>query len=106
MISINGKTYKNANNITITDGKVILDGVVQNVEDSPTINISIEGDVQTLSVDSCEVIHVAGDTYSLNTVNGKVIALGNVNDIETINGNVKCNGDILGNVKTVNGNVR
>lgn len=105
MININGKSYKGKSlsvkgSVIIIDGKVVTDG-----KDLPKISIVINGDIEKLDVDVCDTIKVKGSVYSLNSTNGDVVVNGNVLDrINTINGDVKC-GDVGGSISTVNGDV-
>ena len=85
MIKINGKVYQ-SNNVSIINNKVIVDGVVIDLEKSLTVNL--EGNVETLTVDACNSITVSGTA-------GKV---------KTTSGDIKC-GDILGDAKTMSGDI-
>ena len=107
-ITINGRTFQgdniamNGNDIMI-DGKAVYDA---SKESNPApINITVEGNVRSLNIPQCENIEVMGDVDDLETMNGNVRVGGNVNgDVETMNGNVKAH-TIKGDVETFNGDV-
>jgi len=103
MITINGKSYK-GNSITIINDKVIIDG--KEVEtDEKTINITVEGSITKLKVDSCNTLEVGGDVHKLTTMSGDVEVSGNVTgSIETMSGDVDC-GDVGGGIETMSGDV-
>ena len=104
MITINGKSYK-GNNISVSNGVVKIDGKIQHDDDSKQINISVVGNLQTLEVDSCEMIMVTGEVDSVVSYNGNV-KCGNVNGwVTTTNGNIKA-GDVSGDATTKNGNIK
>ena len=103
-ITINGMNFS-GNNITITNGKVIIDGKSQTFE-SKEINISISGNIEKLEVDSCEKVSVIGNVETLKTISGDVEISGIVNgSVQTVSGDVKC-GKISGDVKTVSGDIK
>lgn len=112
MIQINGKTYR-GNSVTIINGKVIVDGVVQGSEDlskEQVINIDATGFRGHLSVDGN--VNVNGNidgqikaqgSVSCNNVYGDVNAGGSVNcdDIKgdvVAGGSINCD-DIIGHAK-------
>ena len=104
MITVNGKTYK-GNNISISNGVVVIDGKRYDDKDAKNINISVVGNLESLDVDSCEMIMITGDVGTVETVNGNV-KCGNVNgNVKTTNGNIKA-GDIHGKATTSNGNIK
>ena len=76
------------------------------VKDHKEINIVINGNIDNLTVDNCNLITVSGDVREIETTNGNVEIEGSVlGNVETTNGNVKAN-HILGKAKTVNGNIK
>jgi hypothetical protein len=105
MITINGKTYQ-GNNLQITGNRVYIDGKpVDQEEDEKTINISVDGDIQTLKVDSCNQIDVTGNCKSVNSTNGNIQVKGNIEgDVVNKNGNIVCR-NVSGSVTTKNGNI-
>lgn len=94
-ININGKTFT-GNNITVTNGKVIIDGKEATDHGSgANITVEVHGDLQKLNCTTA-IIHgnVNGDVDA-NTVNCKDVT-GDV-DANTVNcGNV--GGDVEANV--------
>ena len=72
--------------VSISDGNVVVDGVVQDGTLSGVVNIEVHGDVERLENN-----------------NGKVVA-NNVGSITTQSGDVEC-GDVSGAVKTMSGDV-
>lgn len=87
-VVVNGRSYV-GNNVHISNGRVIIDGVVQEGEPlGQVVNIHIEGNVEQAS-----------------TVSGDISCKGNAGSIETTNGDVTC-GDVHGSVSTVSGDVK
>lgn len=104
MIIINGKSYS-GKNIEVYNGRVTIDGTTFNIEEK-IIDISIQGNIDKIKVDSCNSVTVTGDVKELRTVSGDVEIYGNVHgDVQTVNGDVDCE-EILGSVKTVSGDIR
>jgi hypothetical protein len=106
MVTINGKTYK-GNNVSMINNKVFIDGkeVTGDDSDSKVINIKIEGNIETLSIDSCDKLDVIGDCGVVNSKNGNISISGNVNgDVTNKNGNISC-GNVSGDVDNKNGNI-
>jgi hypothetical protein len=105
MININGKSYS-GNNVVINNNQVIIDGknVTDEHKDSKTINIVVNGNLNTLDVDVAETVTVNGDAGSVEVVNGN-INCGNVKGgVKTVNGDVEA-GYVEGGISTVNGDV-
>ena len=90
VIKINQKTYR-GRNIQISGNRVIIDGKEVKDEDQKIINITVEGDLEKLNVESAETVIVKGN------VNG---------DAKTMSGDLEVGGDVTGNVKTMSGDVR
>lgn len=115
-IIINGSTYY-GNNVTIKNNKVIVDGV--NVTpDSKEINITVNGDVNTLEVDSCNKISIVGNVNKLSGGTGDIECHDVTNGLTSGTGDIKCNningdvrtgsgdGTITGSVKTGSGDIK
>ena len=83
--TIDGKVFTGSN-ISINGNKVIVDGVTQVGELVGDINITVDGNVE-----------------SITNTNGTVRAL-NVGSVKTTNGDVNCD-DVSGDVSTTNGDV-
>lgn len=103
-VTINGVTYS-GNNVTIVNGKVIIDGD-DFTPDFKNIEIIIEGNIDKLKVDSCDKIMVNGTVGEVKSVSGDIEILGNVEgNVTTTSGDVKC-GNINGSVKTISGDIK
>jgi len=103
-ITINGKTYF-GNSVSVKNGKVTVDGQLY-VPDEKQINITIEGNVEKLSIDYCEKIKVTGDVANLTTSSGGVEISGNVTSLSTTSGDVEIDGNVGGSIKTTSGDVK
>jgi hypothetical protein len=86
-VNINGQSYS-GHNVSINNGKVVIDGVVQ--EQSLIGPISV-------------VVH--GNVDKVETSSGDVTVLDVVGSVETMSGDVSCTGDIGGYVATMSGDV-
>lgn len=104
MININGKSYS-GDNLSVINGVVYIDGNKVDSTDEKVINISVEGNVDKLEVDSCNSIRVAGDCGTVNSKNGNLSIGGNVGgDVTNKNGNITCS-RVGGSVDNKNGNI-
>lgn len=105
MITINGHTYF-GNNVTVKNGKVIVDGKDYTPSDSKSISISIQGDLKDLSVDCCDKVDIKGNVVSAKTLSGDIDISGDVaGSVSTMSGDVNC-GTIHGNVSTMSGDIK
>jgi hypothetical protein len=105
MINFNGKIFT-GRSITITNGKVIIDGKDVTTE-AKEINIVVEGSLDKLEVDYCNTITVKEVVKSVKTQAGDVIVQGNIGgDVKTMSGSVECEGSIAGDVSTMSGSIR
>ena len=103
-ITINGNTYS-GNNIVVTNGKVIVNGK-DVTPDSKEINISVQGDIDELKVDSCNKVSVTGNVKSVSTKSGDIDIAGNVEgSVQTMSGDVDC-GNINGAISTMSGDIK
>lgn len=84
-IEVNGDQIR-GKSITIENGEIFVDGEMKKSELFGDINITINGDVE-----------------SLENANGTVKA-NNVGKISTMSGDVEC-GDVSGNVSTMSGDI-
>lgn len=101
-IVIDGREFK-GNNVSIINGKVIVDGVVQDGTLSGDINVTVNGDVNTLQNNIGDVR--ANSAGSIKTGSGDVFIDGDVSgSVQTGSGDVKC-GDVGNSVKTGSGDV-
>ena len=104
-ININGVTYT-GNSIRYSNGKVIIDGKTVDGSNMPIINIKVEGNINQLEVDNAEEITVIGNVTAIETTNGNVKVNGNILENATsINGNINAT-TIMGKATTKNGNIR
>lgn len=103
-IVINGKVYS-GRSISINNNKIVIDGNNIVNEESKTINIYIEGNVDQLNVDACEKVMVNGFVNTLSTMSGDVDC-GNVNQsVSTQSGDVECE-NVGGNISTQSGDIK
>lgn len=105
-VVINGRVF-HGNNLTMSGGKIIIDGVdvSASLPDAKEINIHVDGNIETLKVDACQKITVGGSVGSVQTMSGDV-ECGDVSDsVSTMSGDVDC-GNIGGSVTTISGSVK
>lgn len=102
-VTINGKTYI-GNNIIVSNGKIIIDE--KNVtSDDKVINITVNGNIDSLKVDTCNKLEIIGNVTNVNTVSGDVDINGDVSgSIQTVSGDVKCN-NVSGSINTLSGDI-
>jgi hypothetical protein len=105
MAIVIGNNIYSGDNITISKGRVFINGQEINTGDQKTINITVNGDIESIKADACQKITVSGSSGSIQTQSGDV-ECGNVNgSVTTMSGDVDC-GDIGGSVQTMSGNVK
>ena len=106
---INGATYINgvkiegAQSVIIDNGKVYVNGNLQEDLSTPSIEIKVEGSVGSINSTSGDV-SVNGYVDSVSTASGDVHCKDIKGNVHTMSGNVTC-GDISGSVSTMSGNV-
>lgn len=108
MININGRTYS-GNNIQISNNRVIIDGkdVTGDHKDEKVINISVEGNIESLDVGYCQKISVKGDCGRVKSASGDVKITGNVTgDVSAQSGEIEIGGNVGGSVSTQTGDVK
>ncbi len=88
-VRINGLNIVAGRNIVIKDGRVLVDGKEVTVEDQKKITIEVTGNVDSISVDSCDWVTVSGS----------------VRDVKSEQGNINIGGDVTGTVKTEQGSI-
>lgn len=92
-------------NITVRNGRVIIDGHEADSGDSKEIVISIEGNINDLTVDSCNKIAVHGNVQSIKTGSGDISVVGDVlGSIKTGSGDIEC-GSVTGSISTGSGDI-
>jgi hypothetical protein len=99
----NTSVVYSGNNVTITNGKVIIDGndVTPQMKN---ISISIEGSIDMLNVDACNYVKVSGTVNSLTTTSGDVTCGNVAGNVDSTSGDIECQ-DVGGSVQTVSGDV-
>lgn len=104
---INGKRVSySGGSVIVNNGTIIVDGKRVDVEDSPVINIVVEGDAGSISGDYAEIT-LKGQAESVNTASGDVTVYGDVRgNVSTMSGDVDVDGSIEGSVNTMSGNIR
>ncbi len=102
-IVIDGREFS-GKNISIVNGKVTVDGVVQDDQLVGDVNIDVHGDVVKLDAGSGSVT-VSGSCGQVSTMSGDV-ECGNVSgNVKTMSGDVTC-GAVGGGVSTMSGDIR
>ena len=103
-IIINGNTYS-GNSIVVTNGKVIINGK-DVTPDGKELNISVEGSIEELKVDTCNKVSVTGSVKSISTKSGDIEVTGDVDgSVQTMSGDVDC-GHVQGSVSTMSGDIK
>lgn len=95
--------YEGAQSIIIDNGKVYVNGNLQEDFSTPSIEIKVEGNVGSINTTSGDVT-INGDANSINTASGDVDCHEVKGSVHTMSGDVTC-GDIAGSVNTMSGNV-
>jgi hypothetical protein len=104
-IVINGKTYVGDNISVHRDGTVKINGKAVDPTTDKIINISIEGNVDTLDVEHANEITIKGDCGKVDSGSGNVSAENIYGDVKTGSGKVKVSKTVTGNVQTGSGDV-
>jgi len=106
MITINNKSYV-GKSICITNSKIIVNGVDVTPENDKVINITVDGDCESINADVCTKIDVKGNvTKGVKTMSGDISVGGSVDgDVSTQSGDVDC-GNVTGGVKSMSGDVK
>lgn len=111
-VTVNGKTFKYDGTLTMINGRFFVDGKeVKDWEsltkDQKHIDIKVEGNIDKLQVDTCDIITITGNCNKVKTVSGDVEIGGDVEgDVESVSGDVDIHGKVAGDVKTVSGDIR
>lgn len=104
MITINGKTY-NGNNFTMSNNKIIIDGVVINdIEEAKEITVVVTGNINSINLGATKSFVVHGSVGDISTGSGDVNCENVTGNVNTSSGDVDCK-NIGGNVKTTSGDV-
>lgn len=108
-ININGKCYdipKGAHNITVEDGKVVVDGKPYPFGDQKqiTVNITVTGDVE--SIQGADTVTINGNVKTAQAMNGSITAQSIMGDATADNGTITVQaGDIKGSANAANGSI-
>jgi len=107
-ITVNGRVYQATGSVCINNGNVLVNGKkITSNEDEKVINITIQGDIDSLDIDFCSEIKIDGAVGSLKTTSGDVYVSGGVKKgIKTSSGDVEVEGNVGEDVETSSGDVR
>lgn len=106
---VNGATWINnvkiegAQSISINNGKIYINGNLREDLKSPSIEVKIEGTVNSIHTGSGNV-SVTGDVTAISTSSGDVNCKDVKGGIQTMSGDITCN-TIAGNVRTMSGDI-
>lgn len=104
-VTINGKTFSSKRSISVSNGKVVIDGVDLTPE-SKEINITVNGNIDKLEVDACNKVSIVGKVDNVKTMSGDVDIKGDVSgNISTMSGDVDCF-NVGGSISTMSGDVK
>lgn len=104
-VVINGVTIQGGNNVSIVNGKVVIDGK-DATPDAKEISIVVNGAVNRLEADACNTISVTGDVGNIKTLSGDVDVSGDVSgSVQTMSGDVSC-GSIAGSASSMSGDIK
>ena len=101
-ILIDGKEFS-GKNIIIANGKVTIDGIIQDGELVGDVNITVHGDVEHLENASGKVI--ANKAGNIHTQSGDVECGDITGSVQTMSGDIDC-GAIGGSVSTMSGDIK
>lgn len=105
-IIINGKLIQASGNLHIGNGRIVVNGQDVTPDDNEIINITINGNVDSLQVDSCYKVSITGNASTVRTTSGDIDIQGNVSGgVQTVSGDVDC-GNVSGSISTVSGNIK
>lgn len=124
-IIVNGIVIQtDAKNISVVNGKVIVDGKTIDVdENEKNISIVVQGDIESIQADKLQYIEVSGNVKkdvktqsgdvrcgevggSVSASSGNVSVEGSVGaSVSTQSGDIDCGGDIKGDVRSASGDI-
>lgn len=102
-ININGKTIAIGKKIVIKNGRIVIDGN-DVTPDAKDIHIEVHGNFETMKIDVCNSVTVAGSVTKIKTQSGDVHCGDVAGSVETMSGDVEC-GNVMGNVETMSGDI-
>lgn len=103
-IRVNGVSIDGGQSISVTDGKIVVDGRAVDLGASKSIIINISGDVADLNVDRCDAISITGAVGRIKSAHGDVRCGDVAGNVKTRSGDVFC-GKVAGNVTTDDGDI-
>jgi hypothetical protein len=98
-VTINGKTYRGGNSISVINGVVTIDGRHVEEDAKNVMTITVEGSIGELKTDKnvvCQNVTgnvEAGGSVNADDVNGNINAGGSVN-CDDVGGNINANGSV------------
>lgn len=103
MINVNGKNYS-GRSLKMVNNRIFIDGKDM-TPDSKEVIIIVNGNIDELIVDVCNVVAVKGDVKSAKTSSGNLTIEGSVGgNATTSSGDIKC-GSVTGNLQTSSGDI-
>lgn len=103
-VTVNGRRYS-GKSITMQDGRLTVDGVVQDESYEGDISVIVEGNVNSIETEGGDIT-IKGDCGSARTMSGDVNCQTVVGVAKTMSGDIICSGDISGNASTMSGDIR
>lgn len=120
-IIINNIRFQDARSIKIINNRIYIDGD-EVTPDAKNINISVEGNIAELDIDSCGAltingnvdtiragsadIDIDGDVIVVTTASGEIDIRGSVNkSVTSASGDIEVRGHVYGNVSTMSGDI-
>lgn len=103
-VVIDGREYTGKSIIVGNDGKVTVDGVLQDGSLVGNIKIDVHGDVESMNAGAGDVT-VSGSCGPVSTMSGDVHCGDVTGNIKTMSGDVTC-GAVRGGVGTMSGDIR
>lgn len=100
---INNVKITGVQSISINNGKIYVNGNLREDLTGPSIEVKIEGTVNSVHTGSGNV-SVTGDVTAINTSSGDVNCKDVKGGVQTMSGDITCN-TIAGNVKTMSGDI-
>ena len=100
-IVIDGREFS-GKSVSISNGKVTIDGVKQDGDLVGDINITVNGDVEFLE-NECGTVSAQSVT-TIKTMSGNVKCGEVKGSIKTMSGDVTCS-DVSGNISTISGDI-
>jgi hypothetical protein len=101
-VTVNGKTYR-GNSVSISNGRVVVDGVEQDQALTQNIEIKIDGPVQELET-ACGNVNVTGSVGRVKTTSGDVQCGDVGTSVQTTSGDVACK-NVGTSVSSVSGDI-